>query len=76
MERVPISKIARLSTWESREKHHLDATFVACHREYYKGEGGGFPQVRAIVSCESMYARDLCSTYALIDLLFGLWRLI
>jgi hypothetical protein len=32
MERVPISEIAGLSTWDSREKHHLDATLVACHK--------------------------------------------
>jgi hypothetical protein len=32
------------------EKNHLDVGFVANHRVYYKGEGGGFPQVRAMVS--------------------------
>jgi len=32
------------------EKNHLDVCFVANHRVYYKGEGGGFPQVRAMVS--------------------------
>jgi len=32
------------------EKNHLDVAFVANHRVYYKGEGGGFPQVRAVVS--------------------------
>jgi hypothetical protein len=76
MERIPILKIVGLSTWESWEKHHLDATLVVCHRKYYKRGGGGFPWVRAMMSCESMYARDLYSTYALNDLLFGLWRLI
>jgi hypothetical protein len=29
---------------------HLDATFAVSCRIYYKGEGGGFPQVRAVVS--------------------------
>ncbi len=29
---------------------HLDATPTTSHRVYYKGEGGGFPQVRAVVS--------------------------
>ncbi len=29
---------------------HLDVAFVAIHRVYYKGEGGGFPQVRAMVN--------------------------
>jgi hypothetical protein len=31
-------------------KCHLDAGLVARHKVYYKGEGGGFPQVRAVVS--------------------------
>ncbi len=30
-------------------KWHLDVALVANHIEYYKGEGGGFPQVRAMV---------------------------
>jgi hypothetical protein len=34
----------------SGEKSHLDAGSVASHRVYYKGEDGGFPQVRAVVS--------------------------
>jgi hypothetical protein len=32
------------------EKSHLDVGSVASHIVYYKGEGGGFPQVRAVVS--------------------------
>jgi hypothetical protein len=40
---VPISRIVGFLTWESQEKKHLDVGFMACHREYYKGEGGGFP---------------------------------
>jgi hypothetical protein len=31
-------------------KSHLDVGSVESHRVYYKGEGGGFPQVRAVVS--------------------------
>jgi hypothetical protein len=31
-------------------KCHLDVGFVERHIIYYKGEGGGFPQVRAVVS--------------------------
>ncbi len=34
----------------SREKSHLDVGSVASHRVYYKGEGGDFPQVRAVVN--------------------------
>jgi hypothetical protein len=41
--------------WESHfespgEKCHSDASTMERHREYYMGEGGGFPQVRAVVS--------------------------
>jgi hypothetical protein len=32
------------------KKNHLDVGSVTRHRIYYKGEGGGFPQVRAVVS--------------------------
>jgi hypothetical protein len=31
-------------------KNHLDVGSAASHRVYYKGEGGGFPQFRAVVS--------------------------
>jgi len=31
-------------------KWHLGAGHVANHKVYYKGEGGGFPQVWAVVS--------------------------
>jgi hypothetical protein len=41
--------------WDSHsgvpgEKNHLDVGPVERCRIYYKGEGGGFPQVRAVVS--------------------------
>jgi hypothetical protein len=32
------------------EKNHLDVGFMASHKIYYKGEGGGFPQVRAVMN--------------------------
>jgi hypothetical protein len=38
------------STWSLRTKSHLDVGSVASHRVYYKGEGGGFPQVQVVVS--------------------------
>jgi hypothetical protein len=31
-------------------KSHSDVGLVGERREYYMGEGGGFPQVRAVVS--------------------------
>ncbi len=55
--RVPISG---LSTWESQEKWHLDVDPMANHKEYYKGEGGGFHQIQGHAdSCESVYACGL-----------------
>jgi hypothetical protein len=45
MVRVLISKITRLLTWESHEKHHLDVAPIVSHKEYHKGEGGSFPQI-------------------------------
>jgi hypothetical protein len=32
------------------KKSHLDASAVESCREYYMGEGDGFPRVRAVVS--------------------------
>jgi hypothetical protein len=43
MARVPISKIMKLPIWEFQKKRHLGVTPMANHKEYYKGEGGGFP---------------------------------
>jgi len=34
-------------------KCHLDVGLVERHTIYYKGEGGGFPQVQAVVSLVS-----------------------
>jgi hypothetical protein len=36
--------------WESRDKSHSDVGAAEYHREYYMGEGGGFPRVWAVVS--------------------------
>jgi hypothetical protein len=33
-----------------RKKCHSDVASARSYREYYKGEGGGFPRVRAVVS--------------------------
>jgi hypothetical protein len=40
--------------WESRKKCHLDGGPMASHKVYYKGEGGGFTQVWAMVSLVSL----------------------
>jgi hypothetical protein len=47
---VPTLRILGLPLGSRRTKWHLGAGPVAKHRVYYKGEGGGFPQVRAVVS--------------------------
>jgi hypothetical protein len=36
---------------------HSDVASATSHREYYKGEGGGFPRVRAVVSLVGPSAR-------------------
>jgi len=40
-------------TWDSQVKMPFGCWPMAKHRVYYKGEGGGFPQVRAMVSLMS-----------------------
>jgi hypothetical protein len=36
--------------WDSGTKSHSDAGAAGKCKEYYMGEGGGFPRVRAVVS--------------------------
>jgi hypothetical protein len=45
--------ISGLPLGSPETKWHLGAGPVARHRVYYKGEGGGFPQVRAMVNLVS-----------------------
>jgi len=45
--------ISRLPFGSLKTKCHLDVSLVERHKVYYKGEGGGFPQVRAMVSLVS-----------------------
>ncbi len=43
--------VPTLGNFETPEtKCHLDVGLVERHRVYYKGEGGGSPQVRAMVN--------------------------
>jgi hypothetical protein len=42
--------ISRLQLGSPRTKWHLGVGHVVRQREYYKGEGGGFLQVRAVLS--------------------------
>jgi len=46
--------ISRLPLGSPITKSHLDMGLVERHRVYYKGEGGGFPQVRPVVSLVSL----------------------
>jgi hypothetical protein len=48
--RVPFGAISGLPLGSPRKNSHLDVASVESCRVYYKGEGGGFPQVRAVVS--------------------------
>jgi hypothetical protein len=50
---VPTLAISRLPFGSPRTKCHLDVVLVEKHKVYYKGEGGGFLQVRAMVSLVS-----------------------
>jgi len=45
--------ISRLPLGSPGTKSHLDVGLMERHIVYYKGEGGGFPQVWAVVSLVS-----------------------
>jgi hypothetical protein len=48
--RVQTGTISRLHFGSLGKKCHLDASAAERRREYYMGEGGGFPRVQAVVS--------------------------
>ncbi len=50
---ILIVRISRLPLRSPGTKWHLGVGPMAMHIVYYKGEGGGFPQVRAMVSIVS-----------------------
>ncbi len=50
---VPTLGISGLPLGNPKIKCHLDVGLVKRHIVYYKGEGGGFPQVRAVRSLVS-----------------------
>jgi hypothetical protein len=68
--------------WESWNKTTFGVGPVARHIIYYKGEGGAFPQVQAVVSlcllvvrsCPKMFYAPKCSKHALTNLFFGLCK--
>jgi hypothetical protein len=47
---IPVVRILGLPLGSPWTKRHLDAGPMARHIVYYKKEGGGFPQVQAMVS--------------------------
>ncbi len=47
---VPVVGISGHPLGSLGTKSHLDVALVESYRVYCKGEGGGFPQVRAVVS--------------------------
>jgi hypothetical protein len=75
--RVQILGISKLPLGSPGTKWHLGANPVAMHKIYYKGEGGGFPQVWAEVSLMSLNllvvhrSTRKCSNFTLTNLLFG-----
>jgi hypothetical protein len=73
---VPILGISGLQLGSHETKWHLGVGLVAKHKEYYKGEGGDFPQVWVMVSFVSPCLPVACpwTNYALTNLLFGLCR--
>jgi hypothetical protein len=46
--------VSRLPLGSLGTKEHLGVGPMAMHKIYYKGEGGGFPQVQAVVSLVSL----------------------
>jgi hypothetical protein len=49
----------RTPPWSPGKMCHSDVAPAGSCREYYMGEGGGFPRVRAMVSLVCQSARDL-----------------
>jgi hypothetical protein len=50
---IPTMRISGLPLGSPKTKWHLGDAHVARHKVYYKGEGGGSPQVRVVVSLMS-----------------------
>jgi hypothetical protein len=57
--KVSTLAISRFSFRSLRTKCHLDVGLVERHKIYYKGESGGFPQVRPVVSLMSVMGPSL-----------------
>jgi hypothetical protein len=55
--RVQTRTVSGLLPWSLETKSHSDLGATERHIVYYMGEGGGFPQVRAMVSHVSLDSR-------------------
>jgi hypothetical protein len=53
-------RILGLPLGSPETKCHLDVGLVERHKIYYKGEGGGFPQIQAMVSLVSPSLHVVC----------------
>jgi hypothetical protein len=56
---VQTKTISGLHLGSPGKKSHLDVAPARSYKEYYKGEGGGFPRVQAVVSQVCPSARGL-----------------
>jgi hypothetical protein len=79
---VPTLAILGLPFGSPKTKNHLDVGHVGSHIVYYKGEGGGFPQVRAVVSLVSLSCPwlvltpkvlQLCTNHLMLVLCRSMW---
>ncbi len=57
---IQTGAISRLLFESLGIKNHLDVGVVKMRREYYIGEGGGFPRVQAVVSLVSPESSMTC----------------
>jgi hypothetical protein len=64
---VQTGTVSKLLFGSPRTKSHLDVGVVGKRREYYMGEGDGFPRVRAVVSQVSPCCPWLVPTPRLIE---------
>jgi hypothetical protein len=77
--KIPVVGISRLPLGSPETKWHLGVGPMVRYKVYYKGEGGGFPQVRAMVNIMGacllvVHSCTKCCNYTLINLLFGLCK--
>jgi len=79
---IPVVGISRFPLGNIETKCHLDVGLVERHIIYYKGEGGGFPQVRVVVSLVSpncpwfilaLKVLQLCTNHFMLVLCRSVW---